>query len=242
MRHAESVQHPPYGPKDGNLYYGNLRSAKATDVYTTAGATGPEGEVFEPMFTYHGFRYAELSGLPFAPELDTVTAVHIRSGVPEAGNLAFPPTANVLNQFQHAAQWVIGNNLMSVISDCDQRDERKGWMGDSGLSMVPITYNYGMGAMYTAWAANMRDSQTWGGDSHPAGSLPDTVPHTFGSYPSDPAWGTAYPAVVYTTWRFYGDTKIAADHYPNLQAYVAFMTARTNASGVGKIYQSYGGA
>ena len=113
-------------------------------------------------------------------------------------------------------------------------------MGDSGLSLQPTHYNYKVGAFYTAWAANIRDSQVYKGDGHPDGSVADTTPHTFGGYPSDPAWGTAYPGIVYSTWRMLGDTRIAADHYPNLQMYVAFMTAKTNSSGPGKIYQNYG--
>ena len=70
LRHAEVLQHPPYGPVDGNIYVGNLRSAKATDVYTTRGATAA-AETWEPQFTYHGFRYVELTGLA-APTLDTL--------------------------------------------------------------------------------------------------------------------------------------------------------------------------
>jgi alpha-L-rhamnosidase len=239
LRHAETLQHPPYGPKDGNIYVGNLRGAKATDVYTTAG-TDSVDEVFEPVFTYHGFRFVELTGLPYAPTLDTLTALFIRTNVDRAGDITFPYTANVLNQLQHAVVWGIGCNLMSVISDCPQRDERKGWMGDSGLSLQPTHYNYQIGSLYTFWLNNIRDSQMYAGDSHPAGSVPDTVPHTFGAYPSDPAWGTAYPGVVWSTWRMLGDTRVAADHYPNLQLYIAFMTAETNKSGVKKIYQSYG--
>ena len=113
-------------------------------------------------------------------------------------------------------------------------------MGDSGLSLQPTHYNYKVGAFYTAWAANIRDSQVYKGDSHPDGSVADTTPHTFGGYPSDPAWGTAYPGIVHSTWRMLGDTRIAADHYPNLQMYIAFMTKKTNSSGPGRIYQSYG--
>ena len=126
IRHAELLMHPPYGDRDGSIYVGNLRSALATDVYTTGGVS--EGaEVFEPVFTYHGFRFVELTGLPFTPTLDTITGVFIRTGVQMAGNVVSPSlTAAPLNQLQHAIQWGIGNNLMSVVSDCPQRDERKG--------------------------------------------------------------------------------------------------------------------
>ena len=123
LRHAEVLQHPPYGPRDGSIYVGNLRSAKATDTYTTRGSS--EAEVWEPEHTYHGFRYVEATGLP-DPSLESVKGLFIRTGVELSGELAFPASAQPLNQLAHAVQWGIGSNLMSVISDCPQRDERKG--------------------------------------------------------------------------------------------------------------------
>lgn len=104
--------------------------------------------------------------------------------------------------------------ILTVTRDARPAPQRR---GDSGLSLQPTHYNYKVGAFYTAWAANIRDSQVYKGDGHPDGSVADTTPHTFGGYPSDPAWGTAYPGIVYSTWRMLGDTRIAADHYPNLQ-------------------------
>ena len=123
------------------------------------------------------FRFVEVTGLPFTPTIDMVTGVHIRTGVQMAGNVVSPSlTAAPLNQLQHAVQWGLATNCMSVISDCPQRDERKGWMGDSGLSLQPTHYNYTVGAFYTAWAANIRDSQLFKGDGHPDGSVADTTP------------------------------------------------------------------
>lgn len=102
-----------YGPQDGNIYVGNLRSAKATDTYTTR-ETNDGTLVLEPLFTYHGFRYVEISGLPFAPTDDMVTGLYFRSAAEISGTTSFPgsPAANVLNQLQHAIQWGTGANLM----------------------------------------------------------------------------------------------------------------------------------
>lgn len=114
LRHAELLTHPPYGPADGSIYVGNLRSARATDVYITGG-TDEGFETWEPPIgTYHGFRFVEVTGLQFPPDIDTVVAVFMRSDVDMAGYTTFPPTANTLNQLQHAVSWGIGNNLMSV--------------------------------------------------------------------------------------------------------------------------------
>ena len=133
MRHAESIMHPPYGDKDGTLYYGNLRSAEATDTYTTKGSS--DGEEFVPVFTWHGFRYVEVAGLPFVPTLTgTVTGLNFRSSFSATGSLAFPASANTMNQLQHAIFWGQASNLLGNPSDCPQRDERLGWTGDSALS------------------------------------------------------------------------------------------------------------
>jgi len=249
LRHAEILQHPPYGPADGNIYVGNLRSAAATDVYITkGGGEGEESEVYEPVFTYHGFRYVEVTGLDgyIIPTLDMFTALRMRTGVTITGNLAFPSTAvtaamglesrgsgNILNTLQSAIQTSIASNIMSVISDCDNRDERKGWLGDSALSLVPTLYNFRIAPFYTAWARNMQDSMLWQGDEHPAGTLPDTVPHTFAEYPSDPAWGNAYPGVVWTVLVGEGDVRIVSEHWDTLVAYIAFLMAQVGESSDG---------
>ena len=121
LRHAEVLQHPPYGPQDGSIYVGNLRSARATDAYTTR-ASPDDDVIFEPMFTYHGFRYVEVSGWPFPVTTDMVTGLYFRSAVDAAGSLDFaaggaaPGNVSVLNQLQHAVFWGQGANLMSVPS------------------------------------------------------------------------------------------------------------------------------
>ena len=87
---------------------------------------------------------------------------------------------------------------------------------------------------------NMRDNQVYAGEAHPAGSVSDTVPRTFGNYPADPAWGTAYPAVVYQLWLQYGDVRAASLHYPGLVAWVNFLTSQANTTGLAKLYSHYG--
>jgi alpha-L-rhamnosidase len=243
IRHGELLMHEPYGPADGSIYTGNLRSALATDSYTTFGSTD-EDEVYEPMFTYHGFRFIEVSGLPLAPTPGMFTAVSSRSSVPVVGEVAFPAaTARVLNQLQAAAQASLGANLMGLNSDCPQRDERKGWLGDSALSLFAAPYNYDLAAFYTLWAAHMRDAQRSPLDAHPDGSLPDTVPHTFAEYPADPAWGSAYPGVIHTLWRTYGDLRAAAEYFDDLKRYINFLQLQVEGegdAGIGALFGHYG--
>lgn len=177
-----------------------------------------------------------------------VTGLYFRSAVDAAGALAFPAggtaqgNVSVLNQLQHAIFWGQGANLMSVPSDCPQRDERKGWMGDSGLSQETMHMNYAMCAFHSKWATDMQDAQTATQYSHPAGAVPDTVPWTFGSDPGDPAWMTAYPGALYWLWRHCGDTRAVSRHWPNVQAYINFQWAKLNATagGIAKYYSNYG--
>jgi hypothetical protein len=88
FRHAELLQHPPYGPIDGNIYVGNLRGAKATDTYICKG--DPNGEEWQPSFTQHGFRYVEVTGLEDPPTLDMLTAINVRSAVEQVRAIVWP--------------------------------------------------------------------------------------------------------------------------------------------------------
>jgi alpha-L-rhamnosidase len=182
LRHAELKMHPPYGAVDGTLYYDNLRGAQATDVYYARG-DGQE-ESFEPAFTYHGFRFAEITGLTFPLAQEDIVAVHVRSDVDQTGAAAF--SHPLLNQIQHNVLWGQTTNLMGVPTDCDQRDERRGWTGDAALSSAEALLNYDMGAFYHNFLRLIVDAM---GANH---TIPNYVPtdgNPASGQPTDPAWG-----------------------------------------------------
>jgi len=104
----------------------NIEAAKARDVFILGGE-GPE--VYEPRFTYHGFRYIELTGYPGTPSLDTLRGRVVHTAVGEVGS--FVASKQVLNQVQKLIRWSQLTNLQSIPTDCDQRNERQGWMGDA---------------------------------------------------------------------------------------------------------------
>ncbi len=101
-----------------------------------------------------------ISGLPFAPTLTggAVTGVHFRSNAPLAGSLAFPASANTLNQLQHAIVWTQASNILGNPSDCPQRDERMGWTGDAALVAEEFSLNFDAAAFLTQWAATLNDA------------------------------------------------------------------------------------
>jgi alpha-L-rhamnosidase len=211
LRHAELLY------DDGTLNVENLRAAKATDVYILRG----EGslEVYQPRFTYHGFRYVELTGYPGAPKFDTLRAKVMHSDVRPTGG--FTSSKQILNQIQRNILWGIQDNLFSVPTDCNQRDERMGWMADAHLYAETAMLNFDMAAFYTNFLRDIHDVQ--GAD----GTVTDTVPHRYGSRPADPAWGMAYPLLTWYMYEYYGDRRILEQHYDGVKAWTDYLRTRS---------------
>jgi alpha-L-rhamnosidase len=212
---------------NGMINRQNLRSAKARDIYILRG----KGlEVYEPHFTYHGFRYIELTGYPGTPSLDSIRGRVVNSAVGTSGS--FAASEGILNQIQHLIHWGQLSNLYSVPTDCDQRNERQGWMGDAQVSAEEAMMNFDMAAFYTNFIRDIHDAQK------PDGEVSDTVPHKYGQYPADPAWGTAYPLLCWYMWQQYGDKRILQENYEGLKKYEGFL--RSRAQGNVLRYSYYG--
>ena len=136
IHHAEVPMHPPYGPADGSLYYGNLRSAEQMDTVMSDGTM----TYYKPTFTYHGFRYAEITGFDRTLTEDDIHKIVIHSNV--AFNGKVHTSSKIMNAIQSSAVTSQLSNLMSVPTDCDQRNERLGWMGDAGLSAESMVLQF----------------------------------------------------------------------------------------------------
>lgn len=213
IRYAEIVN------PNGSLMVDNLRSARSTDTYILRG--DPEGEVYEARFTYHGFRYAELSGFPEVPTIDSIRGREVHTAVDSIGS--FSSSDALLNGMQHLFLWSIKTNLASVPTDCDQRDERLGWMGDAHLSAETAIMNFDMAAFYTNFLRDIRDAQ--GSE----GEVPNIVPYINRFNPSrvgDPSWGVAYPLIAEFMYENYGDRRILEQHYAGLKAWADFLHGR----------------
>ena len=209
IRHAE-VLNP-----DGTLYTTNLREARATDYYTLKG----EGlEVYEPRFTFHGFRYVELKGFPGEPTAGAVTGVVIHSELTPAGS--FECSDPLLNQLQHNIQWGQKGNFVDLPTDCPQRNERLGWTGDAQVFIRTAIFNRDVSAFFTRWQQAMADGQT------PRGAIPSFAPTLEGaSQDGGPAWADAVLVCPWTLHLAYAETRLLAEHYPSFQRYMAFLVA-----------------
>jgi len=194
----------------------NLRGAKARDIYILR---GDGEECYHPRFTYHGFRYVEVTGYPGTPSLDSLRGHVVHTAVKTTGS--FVASNPLLNQIHKIIRWSDLTNLHSVPTDCDQRDERQGWMGDAQVSSEGVMLNFDMAAFYTNFLRDMRD------DLGPDGTMTDTVPYlTHGSRPADPAWGTAFPLICWYLYQQTGDRRLLEENYDGLKKYVGYLRSR----------------
>ncbi len=211
LRFAEMLK------KDGTLYTEAYRSAKNTDRYTSA-TTGMIQ--WQPQFTFRGFRYVELSGLPegFKPELNWVTGVVLHSDLKKTGT--FESSHDKLNQLQRNITWGQRGNFIDIPTDCPQRDERQGWTGDAQVFVGTSMFNYDSLAFWKSWLASMRD------DQKPDGHIPFVIPHTV-LEGGCPGWNDAAAIVPWELYVRTGDVRILAENYDMIERHCDWYRTKT---------------
>lgn len=199
---------------DGNIYTENLRNANATDVYVLRGGGA---ETYTPYFTYHGFRYVEVTGYPGKLTLDSISGEAISSAQRSTGTIS---TSNdLVNRMWRTAVWGQRSNFVSIPTDCPQRDERHGWMGDAQLFWRTGSYNADIAALGRKWMRDVVDAQT------PEGAFTNTSPEIGGFWrgPGTPGWADAGVIVPWTAWLQYGDTAIINENWDAMSRYMAYI-------------------
>ncbi|MGO9316910.1 MAG: family 78 glycoside hydrolase catalytic domain [Terracidiphilus sp.] len=200
---------------DGTVYSDNLRTAKATDHFVLGGARVTE---FSPQFTFHGFRYAELTGLPYAPDKDAVTGMVFHTDAPFTIQLK---TGNALiNQLWSNILWGQRSNFVGVPTDCPQRDERLGWMGDAQVFWRAASYNMDLAAFSRKFAADMRGTQV--GTPYYGIYAPGTSRESKGW---GPGWSDAGVIVPWTSWLQTGDMSIIEENWAAMEKYLDAIAA-----------------
>lgn len=204
---------------DGDIDQSNLRAARATDTWILAG--DPKGETFEPRFTYHGLRYVRIDGLAAPLASRDIEGVVVRSSLPETGRLT-------LGQHTPQQLWLNGlwsqrSNFMGIPTDCPQRDERLGWMGDAHVFWDAACFNMDTAAFTRKFMRDVRDGQ------RDDGSFPDIAPDTdrrnFTGPGSSPGWGDAGVFLPWTSWRRYGDTAVIDEHWDAMERFLESIRA-----------------
>jgi alpha-L-rhamnosidase len=202
----------------GALYTANLRHAAQTDTYIPKNGAAA---VFEPRFTYHGFRYVEVAGLARPPAPDALTGRVFCSSAPEAGR--FASSSPLINQLMGNISWTERANLMGVPTDCPQRDERFGWMGDIQVFAQTAIFNLNLAAFLGKWVRDIRDDQS------ADGRFPDFAPH-----PGDPdkqnsgapAWADAGVIIPWAMYENYADKRALAEQFESATRWVNFIQER----------------
>jgi alpha-L-rhamnosidase len=196
---------------DGTLYTDNLRTAKATDHFILSGHGVEE---FMPQFTFHGFRYAEITGLPSRPPKDAISVAVIHTDAPF--NARLKTGSEMIDKLWSNILWGQRSNFIGVPTDCPQRDERLGWMADAQVFWRTATYNMDLAAFSRKYSADMRGTQV--GTPIYGIFAPGTVESHSGS---GAGWSDAGVIIPWTSWLQTGDTSIIEQNWEAMQKYLA---------------------
>jgi alpha-L-rhamnosidase len=211
LRYAERLN------PDGSIYTENLRNADATDTYVLS---GNGDETWTPAFTFHGFRYVELSYLGTTPAtpptLATIDGLVFNS-LPASPAVRLTSSNETLNKMNELGAWGQRGNFVSIPTDCPQRDERLGWMGDAGAFWRTGTYNFDIDAFTHKFMLDVTDAQT------PAGAFTDVSPNILGPNPGAPGWGDAGIFIPYAAWLQYGDATAVERSWLAMERWMDFI-------------------
>jgi alpha-L-rhamnosidase len=210
---------------DGTLYLANYRSAKSTDTYTAAETGIIE---WQPHFTFHGFRYVELTGLPAGakPQSDWVTGIVLHSDLQPIGT--FESSHAKLNQLQQNIVWGQRGNFVDIPTDCPQRDERLGWTGDAEVFCPTAMFNYDCHAFWKSWLGSMRDDQM------PDGRIPHVIPDAL-KQGGSPGWMDAATIIPWQVYVRTGDLEMLEQNYAMMEKLVGWYRAQATDGLVPKI-------
>jgi alpha-L-rhamnosidase len=223
LRHAEVLD------QQGDLYTENLRQAAQTTRYTLKGLTDAD-EVFEPHFTFQGFRYAAVEGFPGEPTLDDFTGIVLHSDTPPTGT--FECSNSLINQLQHNIVWGQKGNFVDVPTDCPQRDERLGWTGDAQVFTRTACFNMNVAPFFTKWLGDLSADQL------PNGGVPLVVPDVMSKTDSGglnifrgsgaAAWSDAAVICPWTIYLCYGDTRLLEEQYESMAGWVNYVRGQAD--------------
>lgn len=232
IRTAEEID------REGQLYTASTgvtaTKVEQTEVYTCKGSGI---EIWEPRFTYHGFRYAEVTGLPFKPNLDLLRGVVVYSSIAPAGSFAC--SNEQINHLHQLATWTLTSNLHSIPTDCPAR-EKCGWLGDAHAMVTFGIYNFGMENFWTKYLYDVRSTSTleakaslyksW--DKQEQRIKPAGIPYMIApgkrlGGAASPDWGTALVQIPWNIYLYYGNLSVLREFYPDMKRWVNYVEGLT---------------
>ncbi|MDR2496201.1 MAG: glycoside hydrolase family 78 protein [Tannerellaceae bacterium] len=206
LRFAETLK------DDGSLYLDNIRGALVTDKYTLSG----KGlESWEPVFTYHGFRYVEISGYPGTPTVENFSGQVVYDQMEITGS--FETSDATINQIYRNAYWGIRGNYRGMPTDCPQRDERMGWLGDRAVGSLGESFIFDNNNLYAKWLDDIEQAQ------REDGAVPDVAPNYWSVYTDNMTWPGAYIIIADMLYRQYDNIEPIAKHYASMKKWLHYM-------------------
>jgi len=196
----------------GELFTANLRTAQAEDIYI---CRGDSLEIYEPHFTYHGFRFVEIIGYPGDLQPADIIGKVVHDAVEPTGT--FTCSHPILSRIYHNCVWGIRGNYRSIPTDCPQRDERQGWLGDRAIEAKGESYVFHIYPLYKKWLNDISDAQT------EEGQIPNVAPTYWKVYRDNVTWPGAFLFLTDMLFSQYGDTEMVRIHYPAMAKWMHYM-------------------
>ena len=215
LRFAEVLQ------DDGTMYLANIRGAKVTDLYTLKGG---DTEVFEPVFTYHGFRFVEITGYPGTPTVNDFEGKVLYDEMALTGQ--FETSNETLNQIYKNAYWGIRGNYRGMPTDCPQRDERMAWLGDRAVGSHGESFIFGINNLYAKWLDDIAQAQ------RENGSIPDVAPNYWRIYTDNMTWPGAFIIIANMLYEQYGNMEPIVKHYDSMKKWISYMREKYMADNI----------
>lgn len=206
---------------DGELYTENLRKAEATDTYILSG-NGTES--FRPLFTFHGFRFAQIEITGDAQIVD-VTAQAMYTDLEKTGE--FSCSDPIATKTYQNALWGQRDNFLNVPTDCPQRDERLGWTGDAQIFCKSAMYNMDCRIFFDKYLADVRDAQLGNGLIPAVAPVPPIGSHAYTGFDAAAGWSEAIGEIPYQHYIMYGDKGIIRDNLPALKKLIGYYKAES---------------
>ncbi|WP_435173428.1 family 78 glycoside hydrolase catalytic domain [Actinacidiphila sp. bgisy145] len=207
LRHAEVLE-------NGEPAYRPLRQAAATDRYTLRGGS----ETYEPRFTFHGFRYAEIEGWPGPLDPADIEAVVLHTDMRRTG--WFSCSAPLVTRLHDNVVRGMRGNFLDIPTDCPQRDERLGWTGDIQVFGPTASFLYDCSGMLTGWLRDLAAEQFARPDRVPPLVVPEALPPGFGVGEMYAVWGDVAVLLPWTLYTRFGDKELLRAQYPSMTAWV----------------------
>lgn len=215
FRYAETLN------PDSTLYTANLRKAEVTDYYIIKDANP---FTWAPSFTYHGFRYAEISGLSYLPQAKDIEGQCFYDRMTVRGY--FRTSNETINKIYANACRGIRGNYRGMPTDCPQRDERMGWLGDRAQGVYGEAYIFDNHLLYSKWVRDIEEAQL------ASGSLPDVAPLFWNIRSDNMTWPAAFVTASDMIYNQYGDIRAIRDHYPAMKRWLVYMKERYGRNGL----------